>query len=228
MPVSSSNGIERLIAAGLSFGKPTAKSTLNETRDPVWKQDDASIMHLVQRGEREALGLLFDRYSRLILNVATRILRDASEAQDVVQDVFLYVHRKSKIFDSNKGSVSSWLIQITYSRAINRRHRLNARAQADCSRIEELAGLADVHLSLERVADALTIRELVEQGLKEVTERQPQTLRMYFFEGYSLREISTHLNESFANTRHHYYRGVEKLRAMLKDSLVHDKKEGVA
>jgi RNA polymerase sigma-70 factor (ECF subfamily) len=226
--VSSSNAIERLIAAGLSLGKPNAKSPRSETRDPVWKEDDESIMHLVQRGEREALGLLFDRYSRLILNVATRILRDATEAQDVVQDVFLYVHRKSEIFDPNKGSVSSWLIQITYSRAINRRHRLNARAQADCSRIEDLADLADVHLSLERVADTLTIRGLVEQALKEVTERQRQTLRMYFFEGYSLREISTHLNENFANTRHHYYRGVEKLRAMLKDSVVHDKKEGVA
>jgi RNA polymerase sigma-70 factor (ECF subfamily) len=185
-------------------------------------------MHLVQGGEREALGLLFDRYSRLILNVATRILRDATEAQDVVQDVFLYVHRKSEIFDANRGSVSSWLIQITYSRAITRRHARNARAKADCFRIEELADLGDVGVSLEKLTDARFASEIVKEALGELTERQRETLRMYFFEGYTLREISASLNESFTNTRHHYYRGIEKLKERLKDSLGRATNEGVA
>jgi RNA polymerase sigma-70 factor (ECF subfamily) len=153
------------------------------------------------------------------LKVATRILRDATEAQDLTQEVFLYVHRKSRIFDSSRGSVSSWLVQIAYSRAINRRHRLNARAQADCLRLEELANSeGGVGLVLERLTETLSAKELVEQALDELSEKQRQTLRLYFFEGYSIREISTRLNESFANTRHHYYRGIERLKAVLKTS----------
>ena len=185
-------------------------------------------MRLVQSGDREALSLLFDRYSRLVLNVATRILRDPTEAQDLVQEVFLYIHRRNSIFDPAKGTVASWMIQVTYSRAFNRRESLSARAEADSARIEELADSAGAQMRSERLTEELSARKLVEEALAQLTERQRETLRMYFFEGYSLREISTHLNESFANTRHHYYRGVEKLRTLLKDSVVHDKKEGVA
>ena len=54
-------------------------------------------MRFVQSGDREALSLLFDRYSRLVLNVATRILRDPTEAQDLVQEVFLYIPKEQDL-----------------------------------------------------------------------------------------------------------------------------------
>jgi len=63
---------------------------------------------------REALAILFRRYSRLVGGVAVRILRDASEADDLLQDVFLFVHRRAYILDSEKASFRSWLVLITY------------------------------------------------------------------------------------------------------------------
>jgi DNA-directed RNA polymerase specialized sigma24 family protein len=54
-------------------------------------------MRFVQSGDREALSLLFDRYSRLVLNVATRVLRDPTEAQDLVQEVFLYIPKEQDL-----------------------------------------------------------------------------------------------------------------------------------
>jgi Sigma-70 region 2 len=62
---------------------------------------------------REALAILFRRYSRLV-GVAVRILRDASEADDLLQNVFLFVHRRAYILDSEKTSFRSWLVLITY------------------------------------------------------------------------------------------------------------------
>ena len=56
-----------------------------------------------------------------------RILRDDSEAEDLLQDVFLFVHRNCTIFDSSKAAVRSWIVQITYHRAIDRRRYLNSR-----------------------------------------------------------------------------------------------------
>jgi RNA polymerase sigma-70 factor (ECF subfamily) len=120
------------------------------------------------------------------------------------------------------------MIQVTYSRAFNRRESLNARAQADCARIEELADSAGAEMRLEKLTDELSARKLVNEALAELTERQRETLRMYFFEGYSLREISANLRESLTNTRHHYYRGIEKLKGVLKASPARDKNEGVA
>jgi DNA-directed RNA polymerase specialized sigma24 family protein len=54
-------------------------------------------MRLVQSSDREALSLLFDRYSCRVLNVATRILRDPTEAQDLVQEVFLYIPKEQNL-----------------------------------------------------------------------------------------------------------------------------------
>jgi RNA polymerase sigma-70 factor, ECF subfamily len=214
----------------VSLRKSDATPAPGGDRNSPRALDDLAVMGLVQGGDREALSLLFDRYSRLVLNVATRILRDRMEGQDLLQDVFLYIHRRNSIFDPSKGTVASWIIQVTYSRAFNRRERLSARAQADCVRIDELADSVSSEIRIDKLTDELSARKLVQQALTELTERQRETLRMYFFEGYSLREISVNLQETLTNTRHHYYRGIERLKGVLKSSLAREKNEneGVA
>jgi RNA polymerase sigma-70 factor (ECF subfamily) len=173
-------------------------------------------MRLVQRGDTDALGDLFDRYSSLIEKIAVRILRDVSEAQDLVQDVFLYVYRKSHIFDPSRGALGSWLVQIAYTRAFTRREQLKKRDLTDCARIEELANTAATGISLQPLLEEISAKDLVEQAFVHLTPLQQQTLQLYFFEGYSLREISSSLKQSLSNTRHHYYRGIEKLKEVLE------------
>lgn len=215
-PLSSSSAFERPLPPGLSFGRaddPAHARGLPLLRDLA----DEALMRLVQAGNREALGALFDRYASLIRRVGSRILHDTAEAEDLVQEVFLYVHRKSEIFDPEKGQLVSWLVQIAYSRAFNRRERLKASESADCARIEELADAAQLEERwVDLVADELAARQMVEQALAELSEVQRETLRLYFFEGYSLREISARLAQTHANTRHYYYRGIEKLKEILK------------
>src|SRR5262249_42233094 len=63
---------------------------------------DHAIIQQIQTGKKQALSLLYDRYARLILGVGLRILRDSSEAQELVQDVFLYVFQKSRDYDPSK------------------------------------------------------------------------------------------------------------------------------
>ena len=75
----------------------------------------------------EALSLLFRRYAHMVRAVAERILRDASEAEDLVQEVFLFVFRKGALFDPERGSARSWLAQVTYHRAFDRRRYLVSR-----------------------------------------------------------------------------------------------------
>src|SRR5580698_8636433 len=88
---------------------------------------DESLIAQVCAGDREALAALFERYARLTRSVAGRILRDAAEAEDLVQDLFLYIELKCGIFDSSKSTARSWIVQMTYHRAIDRRRYLIAR-----------------------------------------------------------------------------------------------------
>jgi RNA polymerase sigma-70 factor (ECF subfamily) len=178
------------------------------------------IMRLVQQGDTDALGHLFDRYSSLIEKIAVRILRDIFEAQDLVQDVFFYVYRKSHIFDPARGPLGSWLVQIAYTRAFTRRDQLKRRDLNDCARIEELADSANADISLQRLVEELSAKDLIERAFVHLTPLQQRTLQLYFFEGYSLREISSHLKQSLSNTRHHYYRGIEKMKEVLESPCV--------
>jgi RNA polymerase sigma-70 factor (ECF subfamily) len=88
---------------------------------------DELLLKQVHDGEKEALALLFRRHSRSVRNVAYRILRNESEADDLVQEVFLFIFRKAALFDSTHWGARSWIIHVTYHRAFDRRRYLNSR-----------------------------------------------------------------------------------------------------
>ena len=88
---------------------------------------DEALMSLICEGNKDALASLFRSYARIVHGVAYRVLRDTSEADDLLQDIFLLVHRLCGTFDSSKGSVRFWILQMTYRRAISRRRYLTSR-----------------------------------------------------------------------------------------------------
>ena len=65
---------------------------------------DEALVAQVCEGSREALAALFRRFARVVRGTAYRILRDASEADDLLQDIFLFIHCKCVLFDPSKGS----------------------------------------------------------------------------------------------------------------------------
>lgn len=64
---------------------------------------DEAVMQRVQAGDKQALGIIYDRYSRLILTIGLRILKDVSEAQELLQEVFLQLFQSSSDFDATRG-----------------------------------------------------------------------------------------------------------------------------
>jgi|HubBroStandDraft_4_1064222.scaffolds.fasta_scaffold03369_6 RNA polymerase sigma-70 factor (ECF subfamily) len=177
---------------------------------------DEATMRRIQSGDAEALGHLYERYSRLVLSVAMRIVHNRAEAQDLLQDVFIYIQRRSVVYDPGRGTVLSWIFQIALSRARNRRCRLSVAEQNNCARIDEVGEtLAASSVPQQRLIEQLSAQKLLCGALEELPERQRETLRLVFFEGYTLREISVLHNEAPGNTRHHYYRGIKTLRRAL-------------
>src|SRR5262249_39816909 len=99
------------------FTRPTCAIEMENPSDEV-------LTSRMQRGDREALAVLFRNYAKSIRNLGAKILRDDAEADDLVQEVFLYLHRKSALFDGSKGSARSWIFQIAYTQAFIRRRKL--------------------------------------------------------------------------------------------------------
>lgn len=178
--------------------------------------EDAALMARLPARDASDIDVLFEQYSRLVLGTALRVLGDTSEAEEVVQEVFFYLYRKAELFDPSKGSLKAWIIHITICRALDRklhlaRRRLLVRNDIDW---REMRGETD----LEREIEARLSRKYLEKALADLTHMQRRTIEFFYFEGLDLKEISEHLREPLGNVRHHFYRGLKRLR---KSSLLH-------
>jgi len=177
---------------------------------------DDALMAQICEGSREALAILFRRYARQARGVSFRVLRDASEADDLVQDLFLLIQRDCKTFDSSKSPARFWILQMAYRRAISRRRYLTSRHFYTRLDLDDAASeLADPRTRVGRLEDSID-GGLESGGLGrvfgELSENQCRTLRLHFMEGYTLDEIAAKLGQSRGNIKNHYFRGLDKLR----------------
>lgn len=183
--------------------------------------NDETLIERIQLGERDAFSLLFQRYAHLVRNLGCRILGDGSEADDLVQEVFLYIHRKSTLFDISKGCARSWIVQITYTQALMRRRRLTSHGfyvsvKTDRTAENEADVARGVHYEL--TVEGLFGKNGWRKVWDSLTQFQQETLRLHFYEGCTFAEIAERLGQSYANIRHHYYRALERLRKHAKEN----------
>jgi len=178
---------------------------------PDASKDDEHLLLYIQSGNREALGILFDRYARLILSVGQRVLRDTAEAEDLVHDVFLFLLDKSDLFDPTRGSARAWLAKVTYHRALDRRKYLARRCFCDTR-----SGANDaVSSNLAESPELFYWQSYLQRAFDDLSEEQRLTLDLYFFQGFTINEISLHIGKSRVNVRNYYYRGLERLRELM-------------
>jgi RNA polymerase sigma-70 factor (ECF subfamily) len=178
---------------------------------------DEQLMACLQEGQSDALAVLFDRYQKLVLSIALKIVRDHAEAEDVTQTVFLDFYRAVAQFDPSKGSTKVWLMQYAYHRAFNRRQHLEGREFYKKTELgegeEELTQLVAAHRTFG--LSAQETQALVRQSMDSLPDNQKSVIVMVCYEGLSLREIADRTGDSYANVRHHYYRGLQRMRSFI-------------
>jgi RNA polymerase sigma-70 factor (ECF subfamily) len=187
---------------------------------PAASPSDEAVLEQICHGSAEALSVLFRRYARTIRGVAYNVLRDTGEADDLLQDIFLLVHRLCGTFNSSKGPARFWILQMTYRRAISRRRYLTSRHFYTHLDLDQAADrIGDVSTRAGRPPDPmnriLERKEALHSWFAELSESQRQTLHLFFFEGYTFEEIAAKLGQTVGNARNHYYRGLEKLRKQI-------------
>ena len=175
---------------------------------------DNALMAQLKEGNGDALAVLFDRYHRLVMKVAIRILRDMGEAEDLMQSVFLDIFRSASRFDPAKGTTKVWMLQCAYHRGFNRRQYLNLRG-IYLRPEESILTRKDAVIGHTRSLDALESARAIKQALGHLNKAQRTALELAYYEGLTMHEIAERTGESFDSVRHHYYRGLEKLRSIL-------------
>lgn len=173
---------------------------------------DEEVMARLQNHDSTALEILFDRYVRLVFRIARGVVRDVGEAEDVVQESFIHVFKKCAQFDASKGSAKNWILHTALHRALDRKAHLVRRGFYVGTEVGVVGDTLLGSTDLEREVGSRLNRLRLEKAFAELPENQRATLELFYFEGLELREISEKLNEPLGNTRHHFYRGLERLR----------------
>jgi RNA polymerase sigma-70 factor (ECF subfamily) len=177
---------------------------------------DAALLRLVAERRPEGLAALYDRHAPQLLSLARRILGTAGEAEDLVQEVFVHAWNSSSRYDPSRSSVSTWLVLITRSRAID---RLRHRQVVD--RVHEAAhrdAPADEHASPDGVESVLTRerRERVRRELENLPPEQRQVLEMAFYQGLSQAEIAARADLPLGTVKTRTLLAMKKLRSALR------------
>jgi RNA polymerase sigma-70 factor, ECF subfamily len=176
---------------------------------------DDQLMVQLQAGVNDALAILFERYHRLVFSIALKIVRDRGEAEDVTQNVFLEIYSSVAQFDPDKGTLKVWLLQYAYHRAFNWKGYLNRRNFYNQEDIEELDPVSHGEfLATGKYAPA-ELQRLMQQGLASLGAPQKRVIELANYEGLSMKEIANKTGDSLSNVRHHYYRGLQKLRSFI-------------
>jgi RNA polymerase sigma-70 factor (ECF subfamily) len=178
----------------------------------------STFLPAVARGDVSAFEALYDRYSSTIYALLLRILANADDAQEVLQETFVKAWTSAKMFDAVRGSEAAWLISIARSRGIDRLRSRKIRYEREdeagreisvhTAFVEHSTGVDKAIQTQERIA--------VRGALAELPDPQRVALELAYFEGLSQSEIASKLNEPLGTIKTRMQLGMKKLRDRLQ------------
>jgi len=178
--------------------------------DSVEKRiSDKELVSRVRAGDQDAMGALYDRYSRLVYAVGLRVLGDSAAAEDVLQEVFMQLWRNPTRFDASRGSLGVWVAVIARNRAIDALRK--RRYESD---IEDIVVSVEPDLASE--ADRSRAAKNVRDLLNGMHPAQRQAVEMAFFEGLTHTEIAAKIGEPLGTIKTRIRAGLLALRKALK------------
>ena len=159
-------------------------SSATSAKDQDYPQiTDAMLVSRIRSGDEDALAALHDRYAGVVYSVALRVLGETTQAEDILQEIFLQLWRNPQRFDANRGSLGAWLAVIARHRAIDQLRR--RRPESD---IEDVVISVDSHL--EQATDRNLAIAKVRTAVERLPAEQRQPLEMAFFQGLTHAEIA--------------------------------------
>lgn len=163
-----------------------------------------ALIRSIAAGEQESLGEFYDRYAGLVNGLALRILRDPSDAEDVVQEVFVQAWRQAGRFDPGRGTPEAWLCTLARTRALDKLRRR-------VSRREEPPETAPGTTATPRNVEVLAVR----RAMEDLSANQRKALELAYYEGLTQSEIAERLGEPLGTIKTRIRTAMIRLREAL-------------
>ena len=161
--------------------------------------------------DAHALADLYDRFAPVALALASRVLGDRSEAEDVLQTVFTRVWQEAGRYDATRGSVATWLLSWIRNASIDRFRRREAQHRAALHSVDHAPAVAHD----EAPAVAPEDKEKLARAVADLPADQRQVIELAYFEGFSQTQIAQRLGEPLGTVKTRMRLGMNKLRQAL-------------
>jgi len=182
------------------------------------KFDDETLIRLIAGSQSDALGELYDRYSRLVFGMARNALGDQGLAEEITQDVFMRIWNKASTYQAVQGKVVSWIAGIARNRAIDVFRHQKSLLDGNSLSLEELP-LFDPpdSLNVEQEIESKLKERRVQQALFQLPKEQRDALALAYFRGYTHEEAAEALGQPLGTVKTRIRLGMQKLREILED-----------
>jgi RNA polymerase sigma-70 factor, ECF subfamily len=170
----------------------------------------AYLIGQIAKQDREAFSQLYDRCSSLVFSLAMRMLNARSDAEDLLQEVFVQVWRQAGNYSAERGSPEAWIINIARSRAIDK-IRSTRRMERSFVLTEDPAR-AESSDTVESAMGASEGRLTMNSALANLPETQRKVLELAYFDGLTQTEIADKLSEPLGTIKTRMRSGIQRLR----------------
>ena len=172
---------------------------------------DQALLERIAGRDAHALADLYDRFAPVALALASRVLGDRSEAEDVLQTVFTRVWQEAGRYDATKGSVATWLLSWIRNASIDRLRRREALQRATLHSVDR----APAPGHDDAAVDVSEEKEKLARAVADLPPDQRQVIELAYFEGLSQTQIAQRLGEPLGTVKTRMRLGMNKLRQAL-------------
>lgn len=176
---------------------------------------DRTLVARIEQRDPDALAALYDRYGSRLMGLALRIVADASEAEEILQDVFLHVWHGAGSYDPARGPVLAWLLVLTRSRAIDRVRSRKSGRRAGLRTLEEIPEPSS-GMDVEAGSGSREWEALCRAAIAELPPDQHRVLELAYFEGLTQQEIAERTGTPLGTVKTRVRLGLVKLRDRLQ------------
>jgi RNA polymerase sigma-70 factor (ECF subfamily) len=218
MSSAADSSMQSVPSSDVEEGRP-GKSAVSAVAIEPGAPSDVDLMTAIQRGDPDALSQLYDRYNGIVKALILRIIHNETEADDLLQEVFMEIWNQAKNFSAQKGKPLGWMVTLTRRRSIDalRKKQAYARAEERFQAEPEQQPLAWVQNITAEDIRASDTRALMAKVISSLPEAQQQVIDLAFFRGMSQREIASHTNIPLGTVKTRLELGLKKIYDGLKE-----------
>lgn len=173
------------------------------------KTANLDLIHRLQAQDKSVVGELYDQYSDTLYGIVLRIVQQEALAQDVLQESFVKIWKNGHKYDSSKGTLFTWMLNICRNTAIDKTRSANYKRQSKIHTIDQTV-YNNEKWSCEQKPDHIGLLQEVQQ----LENKYREIIELIYFQGYTQQEVTEHLKIPLGTVKSRVRIGLRELRKL--------------